>query len=53
MISALLSLFAVSSVVLLARPVRGNVLGIDFGAENMKVGIVSPGSPLDIGKQQQ
>lgn len=25
-----------------------NVIGIDFGSENMKVGIVSPGSPLEI-----
>lgn len=26
-----------------------NVIGIDFGSENMKIGIVSPGTPLDIG----
>lgn len=25
-----------------------NVIGIDFGSENMKIGIVSPGSPLEI-----
>jgi hypothetical protein len=28
---------------------RANVIGIDFGSENMKIGIVSPGSPLEIG----
>jgi hypoxia up-regulated 1 len=27
---------------------NSNVIGIDFGSENMKVGIVSPGTPLDI-----
>jgi molecular chaperone DnaK (HSP70) len=28
-----------------------NVIGIDFGSENMKVAVVSPGSPFDIGKK--
>lgn len=26
-----------------------NVIGIDIGSDSMKVGIVSPGAPLEIG----
>ena len=28
---------------------RGNVIGIDFGSDSMKIAIVQPGTPLEIG----
>lgn len=34
---------------LLCRVTDGNVIGLDFGSDAMKVAIVQPGSPLDIG----
>ena len=30
--------------------VQGNVMGIDFGSDSMKIAIVQPGTPLEIGK---
>lgn len=40
-------LFVVASF--LIRLTDGNVIGLDFGSDAMKVAIVQPGSPLDIG----
>ena len=37
-------------VALLGRVTDGNVIGLDFGSDAMKVAIVQPGSPLDIGQ---
>jgi molecular chaperone DnaK (HSP70) len=34
----------------LLASISANVIGIDFGGDNMKVAVVSPGSPFDIGK---
>jgi hypothetical protein len=34
----------------LIASISANVIGIDFGGDNMKVAVVSPGSPFDIGK---
>ena len=39
-----------SFVVALLRVTDGNVIGLDFGSDAMKVAIVQPGSPLDIGE---
>ena len=39
--------FAVAA--LLCSATDGNVIGLDFGSDAMKVAIVQPGSPLDIG----
>lgn len=39
--------FAVAA--LLCSVTDGNVIGLDFGSDAMKVAIVQPGSPLDIG----
>lgn len=36
-------------VTLLCKVTDGNVIGLDFGSDAMKVAIVQPGSPLDIG----
>jgi hypothetical protein len=33
----------------LLEKVSSNVIGIDFGSDSMKVAIVQPGSPLEIG----
>jgi molecular chaperone DnaK (HSP70) len=41
-------LFAVTAIVSLLAAVNANVIGIDFGSDNMKVGLVSPGK-FDIG----
>ena len=37
-------------ITLLCRVTDGNVIGLDFGSDAMKVAIVQPGSPLDIGE---
>jgi hypothetical protein len=37
-------------VAALLSKVQGNVIGLDFGSDAMKVAIVQPGSPLDIGQ---
>ena len=29
--------------------VGGNVIGLDFGSDSMKVAIVQPGTPMEIG----
>jgi hypothetical protein len=31
------------------RRVTANVMGLDFGSDSMKVAIVQPGTPLEIG----
>jgi len=36
------------ALTILVQQTLGNVLGIDFGSDSMKVAIVSPGSPLNI-----
>jgi len=37
-------------VALLWVDVGGNVLGIDFGSDSMKVAVIQPGKALEIGK---
>ena len=37
-----------SVVILLVHTVSGNVIGLDFGSDSMKVAIVQPGTPLEI-----
>jgi hypothetical protein len=46
------SMLAVCLVLLCAVLARGNVIGIDFGSDTMKVAIVQPGTPLEIGKSR-
>jgi hypothetical protein len=36
-------------VIVCVQLVSGNVIGLDFGSDSMKVAIVQPGTPLEIG----
>ncbi len=42
--------FIIALVVSLFVVAKGSVLGIDYGSEFMKVAVVQPGKPFEIGK---
>lgn len=45
------SLLSILALILLVSPVHSNVIGIDFATDALKVAIVQPGTPLEIGKK--
>jgi hypothetical protein len=46
--TAIFTLFA-----LLFKNINGSVVGIDFASDSMKIAIIQPGTPLEIGNLQQ
>lgn len=46
---SLLIAFFVAVFISFTATVNGNVIGLDFGSDSMKVAIVQPGTPLEIG----